>query len=105
MKLLWLFIVSQASEIKSEKNEGNLIAPVAPFAPPSKSVVEHDEPEKKESCTLDKDGKPPRPRMILLGETGICQARAQTHPRPRSIWFYSSVTAQRDQQIEVVLRD
>ena len=70
MKLLWLFVVSQASEIKSEKNEDKLIAPVAPFAPPSKSVAEHDEPEKKESCTLDKDGKPPRPRIILLGETG-----------------------------------
>ena len=90
MKLFWLFVVSQANEIKSEKNEGNLVAPVAPFSPPSKTVAEYDEPEKKESCTLDKDGKPPRPRIILLGETGICHAQRQTHPRPRSIRFYSN---------------
>ena len=26
--------------------------------------------EPKTHCTLDSEGKPPRPRMILLGETG-----------------------------------
>ena len=62
--------VSQASETKSEKSEDNFIAPIAPFATQSKSV-EHVEMEKRESCILDKDGKPPRPRMILLGETGV----------------------------------
>lgn len=74
MKLFWICLcikLSQASETKSEKSEDNFIAPIAPFASPSKSVVEHAEPEKRESCILDKDGKPPRPRLILLGETGV----------------------------------
>ena len=73
MKLFWICVclkVSQASETKSEKSEDNFIAPISPFATPSKSV-EHVEPDKRESCILDKDGKPPRPRMILLGETGV----------------------------------
>ena len=70
MKLFWICLcikLSQASETKSEKSEDNFIAPIAP----SKSFVEYVEPEKRESCILDKDGKPPRPRMILLGETGV----------------------------------
>ena len=56
---------------QSEKSEDNLIAPVAPFVPTSESVVETIKADETEICSLDKDGKPPRPRMILLGETGV----------------------------------
>ena len=56
---------------QSEKSEDTLIAPVAPFVPTSESVVETIKADETEICSLDKDGKPPRPRMILLGETGV----------------------------------
>ena len=61
--------ISQASH--SKKSEDDLIAPVAPFVPPSGSVVETIKADETEICSLDKDGKPPRPRIILLGETGV----------------------------------
>ena len=56
---------------QSEKSEDNFIAPVATFVAPSVSVDEAIKEDETKICSLDKDGKPPRPRLILLGETGV----------------------------------
>ena len=43
----------------------------APVAPPLESGLETIKSDEAEICSLDLDGKPPRPRMILLGTTGV----------------------------------
>ena len=34
-------------------------------------AVEGEHPQEYKKCSLDEDGRPPRPRIILLGATGV----------------------------------